>query len=482
MPRRRIEAVTSVDAQPSDALVLFGFTGDLATKKIFPALYAMAKKGRLVPRVVGVAGRPLDAAAVRKRVRDSIAGEGGIDDEAALDRLLSATSYVNGDYHQPAVFEALRKALAGARRPAHYLAVPPELFETVIRSLGEAGLAKDARLIVEKPFGRDLASARALDAVARSVFADEAIFRIDHYLGKEAIMNLLYFRFANSFLDPLWCRDQVESVQMTLSEQFGIGTRGAFYETAGALRDVVENHLFQVLALLAMEPPASRAFTDLQAAKAAVFKAMRPLDPADLVRGQYAGYRQEKDVAPDSDVETFVALKAFVDTPRWQGVPWLLRAGKKLPNTIVEVQVQFKPASAQLFEDSGAAGGRANYLRLRLQPTTSIALAARVKQPGKKFVGAQRELFLCDDLSGEESAYERLLGDAMAGDGALFTSAEAVEAAWTVVDRVLGEHPKVLPYEPGSWGPKAADALVAGTGGWYDPDPEAGCAPQEAAS
>jgi glucose-6-phosphate 1-dehydrogenase len=471
----------SADAQASDALVLFGFTGDLATKKIFPALYAMAKKGRLVPRVVGVAGRPLAPDAVQQRIRDSLEKAGGIDDQAAFDRLLSATTYVNGDYNEPAVFEALKKALAGAKRPAHYLAVPPDLFETVIRSLGKAGLARDARLIVEKPFGRDLASAKALDAVARSVFPEEAIFRIDHYLGKEAIMNLLYFRFANSFLEPLWCARHVESVQMTLAEKFGVEGRGAFYETAGALRDVVENHLFQVLALLAMEPPASRAFADLQAAKAAVFKAMRPLAPADLVRGQYAGYREEKDVAPASDVETFVALKAFVDTPRWQGVPWLLRAGKRLPDTIVEVQVQFKPTSTRLFEDSGAAGGRANYLRFRLQPTTSIALAARVKHPGKEFVGAQRELYLCDDLSGEETAYERLLGDAMAGDGALFTSAEAVEAAWTAVDRVLVDHPAVVPYEAGSWGPKEADALAAATGGWQDPDPEAGCAPGGAA-
>lgn len=457
----------------SDALVLFGFTGDLANKKIFPALYAMAKRGELVPRVVGVAGRAQTDDEVHQRVRDSIEQHGGgIDDGPAFDTLVHAIRYVGGDYNKPGTFDALKKALDGSRRPAHYLAVPPVLFETVIRNLGAAGLAKDARLIVEKPFGRDLASAKELDAVAHSVFPEKAIFRIDHYLGKEAIMNLLYFRFSNSFLEPLWCRDHVTSVQMTMSEDFGVEGRGAFYESAGALRDVVENHLFQIVALLAMEPPKSRGFADLQAAKADVFKAMRPIRPEDMVRGQYDGYRQEKDVAPDSDVETFVALRLFVDTPRWQGVPFLLRAGKALPTTAVEVQIQFKPPTQALFED---AGERPNYLRLRLQPGSSIALAVRVKDVGKQFVGTQRELYACDDLAGEEAPYDRLLGDAMAGDGALFTSPEAVEAAWKAVDDVLVHHPKAIAYRRGSWGPKEADALIAGDGGWNAPQPEPGC-------
>ena len=456
----------------SDALVLFGFTGDLANKKIFPALYAMARRGELVPRVVGVAGRSLTDDEVHQRVRDSIEKEGGgITDGAAFDKLQQAIRYVGGDYNKPETFDALKKALEGSKRPAHYLAVPPTLFETVIRSLGGAGLARDARLIVEKPFGRDLASARELDAVARSVFPEDAIFRIDHYLGKEAIMNLLYFRFANSFLDPLWSREHITSVQMTMSEDFGVGDRGAFYETAGTLRDVVENHLFQIVALLAMEPPKSRGFADLQAAKAEVFKALRPLQPEDLVRGQYEGYRQEKDVAPDSDVETYVALRLFVDSPRWQGVPFHLRAGKKLPHTAVEVQIQFKPPQQALFED---AGGRPNYLRFRLQPSSAIALAARVKDVGKRFVGQQRELYACEDLSGEEAPYDRLLGDAMAGDGSLFTSLDAVEAAWTAVDAILANHPAVVPYRPGTWGPAEADALIAGDGGWQAPVPESG--------
>jgi len=465
---------TTRSTQPhSDALVLFGFTGDLATKKIFPALYDMARRGELVPRVVGVAGRAQTDDQVRQRVRDAIEQHGGgIDDAAAFDRLQRAIRYVNGDYNRPEVFQALKKALEGCKRPAHYLAVPPDLFETVIRNLGDAGLARDARLIVEKPFGRDLASARALDAVAHAVFPEQAIFRIDHYLGKEAIMNLLYFRFSNSFVESLWCRDHVASVQMTMSEDFGVEERGAFYETAGALRDVVENHLFQIVALLAMEPPKSRAFADLQAAKADVFRAMRPIPPEDMVRGQYEGYRQEKDVAPDSDVETFVALRLFVDTPRWQGVPFFLRAGKKLPTTAVEVQIQFKPPAHALFED---AGDRPNYLRFRLQPNSSIALAARIKDVGKRFVGTQRELYACDDLAGEEAPYDRLLGDAMAGDGSLFTSPEAVEAAWKAVDGVLARHPKAIAYKPGSWGPKEADALIGQDGCWKAPQPEPGC-------
>ena len=465
---------TTPPAPRSDALVLFGFTGDLAAKKIFPALYAMAKRGELVPRVVGVAGRAQTDAQVHQRVRDAIEKDGGgIDDGAAFDKLQQAIRYVGGDYNKPETFDALKKALAGCTRPAHYLAVPPTLFETVIQGLGAAGLAKDARLIVEKPFGRDLASARELDAVARSVFPEDAVFRIDHYLGKEAIMNLLYFRFANSFLEPLWCREHISSVQMTMSEDFGVGDRGAFYETAGTLRDVVENHLFQIVALLAMEPPKSRGVADLQAAKADVFKALRALTPADLVRGQYEGYRQEKDVAADSDVETFVALRLFVDTPRWKDVPFYLRAGKKLPTTAVEVQIQFKPPKQALFED---AGQRPNYLRLRLQPTSSIALAARVKDVGKKFVGRQRELYACEDLRGEEAPYDRLLGDAMAGDPSLFTSLASVEAAWTAVDAILVDHPQVVMYAPGTWGPQAADALVAGNGGWQAPLPDQGCA------
>jgi len=453
----------------SDALVLFGVTGDLAHKMIFPALYAMARRGVLKVPVVGVASRPLTLAQLRARATDAIRSAGPIDDRRALRHLLSSLRYVSGDYNDPGTFRALKQALKKARRPAHYLAIPPTLFETVMEGLGAAGLAEHARVIVEKPFGRDLASARDLNRVARSVFPEEAIFRIDHFLGKEAIMNMLYFRFANSFLEPIWNRNYVASVQVTLAERFGVDGRGAFYETAGCLRDVIQNHLFQIVALLAMEPPAHRGFDAVHDAKAAVFRAMRPLKTADVVRGQYAGYRKEPHVARNSDVETFCALRLFIDSGRWDGVPWYLRSGKSLAETAVEVLVQLKPPPQRLFADSVPARGRANYLRFRVSPNSAVALAARVKRAGKDFIGDQGELYLMEEQPGEEAPYERLLGDAMAGDGSLFTREDAVEAAWAAVDHVLKTHSRVRPYKSGTWGPRAADALIAADGGWHNP-------------
>ncbi len=371
----------------------------------------------------------------------------------------------------PSTFAKIKAALGNARRPAHYLAIPPSLFETVIKGLGTAELANQARVIVEKPFGRDLASARELNRVARSVFPEDSIFRIDHFLGKEAIMNILYFRFANSFLEPIWNRNHVASVQITLSENFGVEKRGAFYETAGCLRDVIQNHMFQVVALLAMEPPAYRGFGAVHSEKAKVFQAMRPLQPDDLVRGQYAGYRSESNVAKDSDVETFCALRLFIDSWRWEGVPWYLRSGKCLAETAHEVLVELKPPPQRLFADSAPATGRANYLRIRLSPRPAIALAARVKRAGKEFVGDQQELYLFEgEQPGEETAYERLLEDAMAGDGALFTREDALEAAWAVVEPVLESHQRSIIYKPGSWGPNEADLLIAREGhSWQQP-------------
>ena len=342
----------------------------------------------------------------------------------------------------------------------------------VIKGLGAANLAKDARVIVEKPFGRDLASAKELNRVARRVFPQDSIFRIDHFLGKEAIMNILYFRFANSFLEPIWNRNYVASVQITLSEDFGVQDRGAFYETAGCLRDVVENHLFQVVALLAMEPPSDRNYGSVHSEKAKVLEAMRPLKRDDLVRGQYAGYRKEPGVAKRSDVETFCALRLFIDSWRWAGVPWSLRSGKYLAETATEVVVELKPPPQRLFADSAPAAGESNYLRFRLSPDPAIALAARVKLAGKEFVGEQRELYLFEEQPGEESPYERLLGDAMMGDGALFTREDSVEAAWAVVDPVLKKHHRVRPYRRHSWGPKEADAIIAANGSWHNPEPQ----------
>jgi glucose-6-phosphate 1-dehydrogenase len=454
--------------EPADAFVFFGASGDLAKKKIFPALYRLTKRGELELPIIGVASASRDLAKFKDLAADSVRSQpGGVDDPAALDRLIARLDYVGGDYADPDTYEALEAALGDARRPAHYLAIPPTFFETVLGGLTSVGLNHDARVIVEKPFGRDLASARELNETLRSSFPESSIFLIDHFLGKEEIMNLLYFRFANSFLEPIWNRNYVASVQITLAESFGVQGRGAFYDDTGCLRDVIENHLFQIVALLAMEPPAYQGMDAVQAEKLSVFKAMRVMTPDDLVRGQFDGYREEAGVAPDSDVETYCACRLHIDSWRWAGVPWYLRSGKCLAETSTEVLVELKPPPQPLFDDAVAEETVGNYLRFRLAPNPMIALAARVKRPGEEFVGDQLELSLFNARPGQEEPYERLLGDALAGIGALFTRQDAVEAAWAVVDPVLRDHPRCLPYAPGTWGPSAADELLCG-GHWYD--------------